>query len=304
MSTQSSSYPTRGWLPTTIALFALIIAIVVATLPSRVISPEENLEAGKAYHEIVNSSTIRCGFVSNPPACIVDPKTKKLSGIFVEAIERAAEKLNLKVLWTEEVGFGSMIEGVESRRYQMVPCAIWPNAARARHVDFSSPLYYSPVCAFVRTDDDRFVNDLTRIDSPDVTIATIDGEMAQAIAKSDFPKAKTIELPQMSEISMMLLNVKEKKADVTFAELYFAHEFMKKNPGSLKNISGEKPIRIFPNTIMLKSNEPQLKAMLNTALEELVNLGIVDKLIDKYEPERGIFYRLSLPYRVPREAVK
>ena len=249
--------------------------------------------------QILNGGAIRCGYVSNPPSCIVDPKTGKVSGVFAEAIEKVADNLGVKVEWKEEVGFGSMIEGIKANRYDIVPCAIWPTAQRTRYADFSIPLFYSGVGIFVRKDDNRFTDHLDLINSPDVTIATMDGEMSQAIARSDFPKARELAVPQLSEISTMLLNVKNRKADVAFVELYFAHEFLKHNPATIKNIVPDRPIRVFPNTILLKRGEGELKALLNTALDELINLGTVDKLLYKYEPQPGTFYRLAKPYRVP-----
>lgn len=262
--------------------------------PTGVPHPSES-----TYDRIMKRGTIRCAHVSNPPSCMKNPNTGELSGIFVEAIEAIGRNLGLKIEWREEVGFGSMIEGIKANRYDMVPGAIWPNAARAKHVDFSIPLFYSGVGIYVRQDDDRFVNNLKAINSETVTIATIDGEMAEAIARSDFPKAKTLELPQLSDIASMLLNVKSRKADVAFVELYFAHEFLKNNPGSIKNITPDTPIRVFPNTVLLPKNEFKLKSLLNTALEELINLGVINKLIDKYEPAPGTFYRAKASYRVP-----
>ena len=121
-----------------------------------------------------------------------------------------------------------MIEGLNTGRYDLVPCALWPTTARARYATFSQPLFYSGVGVYVRADDNRFAGNLSRINDPSVKIATIDGEMAAAIAKTDFPRATEVALPQLSEIATMLLNVKEGKADVTFVEKYFAYEFMKR----------------------------------------------------------------------------
>ena len=43
--------------------------------------------------------------------------------------------------------------------------------------------------------------------------------------------------------------------------------------------------------------------MIDTALRELVYTGVADSLINKYEPEPGIFYRLMPPLRMaPSEA--
>ena len=66
---------------------------------------------------------MRCGYVSNPPSCIVDPNTGQLGGIFVDSIEAIGEELGIRIEWTEEVGFGSMIEGLVTGRYDAVPCA-------------------------------------------------------------------------------------------------------------------------------------------------------------------------------------
>ena len=59
------------------------------------------------------------------------------------------------------------------------------------------------------------------INSPQVRVATIDGELAETIAQTDFPKAQRVGQPQMAEITTMLLNVKENKADVAFVESVF-----------------------------------------------------------------------------------
>ncbi len=279
-----------------ILVFVIIVnyLFVSCTVPSGD-RGSQSLES--AYDRITKNGTIRSGYVSNPPSCMIDPNTGEIKGIFVEAIEAAAENLGLKIEWTEEVGFGSMIEGVKAGRYDIVPSAIWPNAARSRHVDFSIPLFYSGVGVYVRQDDNRFINNIKSLNSENITIATMDGEMAETIARNDFPKAKTIQVPQLSEITSMILNVKNGKADVTFVELFFANEFLKNNLGSIKNITPENPIRIFPNTVMLKKGEFELQTMLNIALEELINQGMIDKLIDKYEPAPGTFYRLRVPYR-------
>jgi ABC-type amino acid transport substrate-binding protein len=253
--------------------------------------------AGSDLDQILKRGSIRVGYVSNPPSCIIDPNTKKVSGIVADAIEAVAKSAGLKVEWKEEVGFGSMVEGLKGNRYDMVPCAIWPTAARAREADFSRALFYSGVGAYVRPNDARFKGkDYSVINSPQVRIATIDGELAETIARTEFPKAQLVGLPQMSEISTMLLNVKENKADVSFVETYFAHEFLQKNPGSLRNLLPGQPIRLFPNTVLLRRGQLELKAFLDTALGEQLNLGAIDRLVDQYEPEPGTFYRVAKPY--------
>lgn len=294
---EQKSAGTNLWLVLTLAVILAVASAVGTSLLLRSKAGPAASVAGSDLDRILTRGTIRCGYVSNPPSCIIDPNTKKVSGIVAGAIETVAKAAGLKVEWTEEVGFGSMVEGLRANRYDVVPCAIWPTAARAREADFSRPLFYSGVSAYVRPNDPRFTKkDYSVINSPQMRIATIDGELAETIAQTDFPKAQRIGQPQMSEITTMLLNVKENKADVAFVESYFANQFLKKNSGSVKNILPGEPIRVFPNTIILRRGQPDFKAFLDTALAEQLNLGAIDKLINQYEPERGIFYRVTNPY--------
>lgn len=286
-----------SWLVLILAVILAVASAAAVSLLLRSKGGKPESVTGSDLATILTRGAIRCGYVSNPPSCVIDPNTKKVSGIVASAIETVAKAAGLKVEWTEEVGFGSMVEGLRANRYDAVPCAIWPTAARAREADFSRPLFYSGVSAYVRPNDSRFTNkEYSVINSPQMRIATIDGELAETIAQTDFPKAQRIGQPQMSEITTMLLNVKENKADVAFVESYFANQFLQKNPGSVKNLLPGEPIRVFPNTILLRRGQLDFKAFLDTALAEQLNLGAIDKLINQYEPERGTFYRVTRPY--------
>src|SRR3990167_8306945 len=64
-------------------------------------------EASSVYDRVINSGQLRCAYVTYPPACVKDPNSGKLSGVFVEAVEALGKNLGLKVQWTEEVGWGS-----------------------------------------------------------------------------------------------------------------------------------------------------------------------------------------------------
>jgi ABC-type amino acid transport substrate-binding protein len=286
-----------AWILVAAAVVAVLASVATMRLYPRPASATMAVTTTADFDRIVERRIIRAGYVSNPPSCIIEPNTKRVTGIVAEAIETIASSAGLKIDWTEEVGFGSMVEGLRTGRYDVVPCAIWPTAARAREADFSAPLFYSGIAAYSRPNDSRF-RTIPAIDAPGVRIATIDGELAETIARTQFPKAQRVGLPQMTDISTMLLNVKENKADVALVELYFAEEFLKNNPGSLARIPMAQPIRTFPNTILLRKGQAELKAFLNTAIEEQHNLGEIDRLVTKYEPAPGTFYRLSPAFAV------
>ncbi len=242
------------------------------------------------YEQIVQSGKIRCAYAVYNPGCIKDPNTGKLSGIGVEAIEKVAGNLGLKVQFTEEVGWGTMIEGLNTRRYDLIATPVWETKDRAKAADFTEPLYYSPVFAYVKASDNRF--DFTEIlNSPEYRLASIDGATAEIIAQESFPSIKRVSLPQTADFSQLLLTVSTGKADVTFTEPQDAELFLKKNPGSIKQV-GE-TLRVFPNCWLIRKDQNDLKKALEIGINQLKESGEMDKIISRYESTPGILLRTS-----------
>jgi ABC-type amino acid transport substrate-binding protein len=159
------------------------------------------------------------------------------------------------------------------------------------------PVYYSGIDVFVRANETRFSTNLDLINRPDVKIGTIDGETADLIARTDYPEAKRVSSAQTTDISQKLLNLVTNKCDVVFTESYYAYEYLKNNPGTIKNIAEANPVRLYGNSYMFKKNEFQLQQMLNVAIQDLINSGYVDKVISKYEPAPRLFYRSVNQYK-------
>ena len=140
---------TPAWL-TALGIVLLCVAVSLATTLFAV----RTRTAGQAgtdvvYDRVIESGKIRCAYVVYPPSCIKDPNTGKLSGIMVDVIREMGKRLGLEIEFTEEAAWGSMIEGLQTDRYDLVVSGIWPNASRSKLVDFSTPLYYSPIGIYV-----------------------------------------------------------------------------------------------------------------------------------------------------------
>ncbi len=208
-----------------------------------------------------------------------------------------------------ETPWGALIEGLEGDRYDIVGSPVWANYIRGKLTTLSRPVYYSGIGIYVRQGDKRFPDDWTTwatgsiadrnslLNKPDLRISTIDGETGDLIARTQFPQAKRIPLPQNAEIPQLFLEVANNKADVLFAEPYFAYGYLKSNPGKIRNIAERTPIRVLGNCFMVKKNEWQLKQMIDVAVEDLQNSGSIEAVIEKYEKAPGQFYRVALPYR-------
>jgi polar amino acid transport system substrate-binding protein len=283
----------------TMAAIAISCSVPILSGCSTSTAPIGTTTTDSTYEQVVKSGHIRCGYVLYTPGCMKDPNTGKLSGIGPETLEKIATKLGLQVDWTEEVGWGSMLEGLQAGRYDMVVTPIWTNANRAKLADFSKPIFYSPIYAYVKQGNHKFDRSLQAINSAKVSVATIDGETAEVVAANDFPEAKKVSLPQLTDVAQLLLTVSSGKADVTFTEPAIAEGFAKSNPNAIQQVTSQRPVRIFPNCFMFKRNQSEFKAMLDTVLEEALNDGTVDKIVSKHEPVPNTLYRVAPSYQLP-----
>lgn len=256
--------------------------------------------AQSAYERVMESATIRCGYVISQPALMKDPNTAALSGISYEAMNKIGEILGLKVEWTEEVGWGTLFAGFESGRYDALCSAIWSMPQRALKGEFLDPMWYGAVHAWARPDDRRFKNGIKDIDWSSLKISTLDGHISANVANKHYPEAEQISAPDLSMISEVFVMVATEKADITFEQNYVGNEFLETNPGAVENITKGNPIKAYPTAIIVPAREYRLKTILNAAQAELMNSGEIDKLIDKYETHLGSFMRVSKPYDTAR----
>ena len=283
--------------------------MLIALLTIGFVSCKENVQQSASsqqqksvYDRVISSNKIKVAYLNYPPACMKDTKTGKMSGIFVDVLEKAAHNLGMEVEWTEEVGWGSQIEGLEKDRYDLVGSPVWANPKRGKLTTLSIPVYYSGICAYVRENDNRFAGwnfkDLSKLNVKEIKVGTIDGETSDLIAANDFPNATKQSSPENTDISQKFLDLNKNSCDVVFAEPYFAYEYTKNNPGkNIRNITSENPVRLFGNVYMMKKNEWQLKQMLDIAIQDLINSGYVDKVISEYEPSPNLFYRVASSYK-------
>ena len=272
----------------------VVLTIVVSLLTVKLSGSSTGSIENSVYNKVVSSGTIRSFYTAFPPALIKDPNTGKLSGIFFETLNKAAQNMGLKVDWSTEVGWGDAIEALNSGKCDIVGSDSWSNSTRGKSAEFIQPIYYSAINAYVRANDNRFDNNVLVANNASYKLATLDGETSQVIAAQNFPNAKTIQLPQLSDISQLFVNVADGKADMTFQDTATANQYMKSNPGKLKNVSTQKPIVVYADVMLVKKGEFVFKSAIDNAIIELLNNGYVDGVINRYES--GGIYRVATPY--------
>ncbi len=253
-----------------------VAALVVSLTGSKATQPSVSVA-----DNVITNNEIRIGYIVYPPLLSKDPSTGQLSGISYDLIEAAAQKLSLKTNWVEEVGWGSALEGLKTKRYDMLGTQMWPNSARAREAVFSAAPMDSVLYAYVKSGDKRFSDDLSKLNSDQYTIGAVDGELAVFIAKEDYPKAKVNMLPQLASYSESFLNIVNGKADVVFVEPSAANDFLKSNSGTIERAS-ENPVRRYGLSFAFARGEESMASMWNVAVSEMVKDGTVARTLAKY----------------------
>ena len=286
----------RALILAVIALLLAGVALVMALRPKT--SPGASGNA--TYDRVISSGTLRVGYVAYPPASIVDPSTKAVSGIFPDLVRRIGKLTSLKVEFVQETTYADMVEGLNSGKFDIVG-GVWANPNRGKMTMISTPVYYTGVNVWVRPGETRFgpADGWRSLNDPAVRIAAIDGSTPLNIANEQFPHATLRTYPNTASESQLFLDLTQGKVDVFFAEPAQGLRYLAANPGAIKSVGGSAPLRLFASVFLLPKGEVQLKTLVDTALQELQSSGEVDATIGRYEPQSGVFLRVARPYQSP-----
>ena len=279
----------------------VVLSVVVSLITIKVGGSSTNTaQAQSVYNQVMTSGVITACYVEYPPALIKDPNTGKLSGIFYDALNKAAANMGLTVNWNVEVGWADLIPSLNAGKCDIIGSPSWGNSTRGKSSEFSVPLYYSAINAYVRTNDNRFNSNPFIANNSQYTVMDEDGETSQVIVGQMFPNAKTITIPQNDAVSVMLLDVASDKADMAFVEASIANQFLATHPGTLKNVSANTPVAVYGNVYLIKKGEFEFKTAIDNAMNELLSNGYINQLIAQYgKSYPGGFYKVAPPYVVP-----
>ncbi|MCB1556661.1 MAG: transporter substrate-binding domain-containing protein [Alphaproteobacteria bacterium] len=260
-------------------LFTALLSLLL--LPSAHAAGTKEKES--TYDRVMRTETIRCAYVSWPPYFYQDyDNGGKQTGIVYDLMNAIGELLDLKIEWTEEVGWGNIGEGFATGRYDMACALMWPDAPKFKNFMLTIPVYYSALYPWVRADDTRFDGNLALLNSPDIKFSVIDGAMSYNLARSAFPQAETIGVPPMAQNAEWIMNITTGKADVMITDYDEIRNFLEQNPGKLRQVKDVPPVKIYPMVLGVPKNEPMMHQMINNALRFSIDNGLMEELKEKY----------------------
>lgn len=276
----------------------LTMLCVLFALPA--IAADKGKES--AYDRMMRTGTIRCGYGINNPWIYQDLKTSEMKGLYVDIMEMVAAQIFIKLEWPEETGWGNIPTSLINGRVDATCGPLWIDPARARQVAFTRPLFFTPIYAYARTDDNRF-SGLVRpedLNDPSVRIVTLDGNVTDMLTKRYYAKATPVSLPQSSAWAEGYLSVTTGKGDVIFSDATGVAMFNANQDDKLKKIDLSEPVTVYGSALAVSIHEQELKEMLDATVSYLLNSGQIQILTDEFVRQYpGALISVPNPYAAP-----
>jgi ABC-type amino acid transport substrate-binding protein len=128
-----------------------------------------------------------------------------------------------------------------------------------------------------------------------VTFVGIDGDLSTDLVLRNYPKASLHSLTNMSDPAQMLMDVSTGKADIVITDSQGADIFIKNNPGKIKRLF-EEPLAIYGSAFSMRKGEYKLFNMMQEATNAALNTGLMDKILNKYDPDGRLFLPVDEAY--------
>lgn len=253
--------------------FLIVLTTIVAS----------TAQAESTFERVMRTKTLNCGYTVWAPYVIKDANTGELSGINYEAMEAIGRYLGLKVNWNMEVGVGDIAAVLNGNKVDAICITQWPSIDRFRTVTFTNRVqFYSTLYAVSRYDDKRFDGDLLKGNNPEVKSVGIEGDVTYDIVKEMLPKAKHIALSSSTSPAEFIMQLTTKKADILFVDKGGVYQFSQSSPNTIKIVENIEPARIYGEHIVVKLGEIRLRDVIDMALLQLTNDGVLNRLVKKY----------------------
>lgn len=213
---------------------------------------------------------------ASPPRTFVDPKTSELTGSYVDLFKKLAEDLGLEIEFVQ-LEWAGILPGLAAGRFDLACDGASWNADRLGSDQFlmTTPTGLNATVGIALKESG--VTSFEDID--DEVIGGVRGEIYFEGAKKALPDADTTEFPGLQE---SLLGLQNGQAGVVVMNLSNALNVMKDAPNAGDLVMVGPALEVFPQSLCINPNEPDLLVAVNTLLGNYRADGTLAGLIGKY----------------------
>jgi len=243
---------------------------------------EENSGYKSALEKVKKTKILRVAFSNYPPALTYDHEYDNFNGIFYEIIVRIARNNGWKIRWSEETGYGVVIDGLNNNRFDVFGSPIWPIPERRKKANPSISVYSSRVYPWIRSNFEFRKN----LNQENLRVAVKENDISDYISTKSFSNSRRVFVPQIESILDLLKFVADKKADFTFAEPAIVEIFNKNQNNKLIRAT-KTPVETFENTFLFRKEDNSLKEVFNKEINKMKSDGSIKKLIERYSSKKN-----------------
>ncbi len=282
-----------------LSVFAIVLSVVALgstyMLKHGEQASQQSLSNGATFDRVTKTNSLRCGYAIATPWFFIDPQTGEKKGYAHDVTEAVAQKMGVKIEWTEEVGWGTAEQGLPNR-YDMMCGSVCVDPHRNRAAIYSTPFKHAPILPVARAEDTRFDAGTDAINNPSIRIGVKNNHVFEYIAKEKYPKATLVYANDISDDTEFLLMLETNKIDIALSGKITVDLYEKQHPGKIKALPF--PARYCDGAFMMPLGEFNMKQMVDNALLELNTAGVLDELAQKYMPLDPLYIRLpAKPFR-------
>lgn len=277
-------------------LVAVLVAVIAAfatvkiTVPQNTAPVTAETKKESVYDRVMRTGVVRAGYYPWPTYFDVDPNTKVVTGSSIELCDAVFKMIGLKVEYVEISA--NIVQDLDTGKID-TRCADSPWALQTiKYLDYTSAFYAIPNYFVVRADENRFTT-LSDMGKKEIRFIGLDGDISTEYVQNHFPNATLMTYPIFTDTSQLMLNIATNKADAMILDPAIMATFNAENAGKLKILFQEKPVMLSPIGFSVKKGEEKWFRTLDYAVQMAHRSGLIDPILDHYDPERTKLSRIA-----------
>jgi polar amino acid transport system substrate-binding protein len=220
--------------------------------------------------KIRQSKKLQVGYFLFEPTIMVDPKTGKLTGVFVDLVGAIAKALDAEVVYNK-VDLASFSAGLQSGQYDVSIGATFATPQRATAVLFTRPLFFAGYTGVAKKGGAAQFVKWQDLDRQGLRVAVKQGSAIDDFVRDNFKRAEVVRLSG-SDLTLPLAAVSAGQADVGLMNQVTVLTYLRQHP-ELEEVLARSAIAPTYFSWAVRPDDVRWLEYLNTCIEYYQNTG-------------------------------
>lgn len=239
--------------------------------------------ADRAYERLIKTGELNCGTYVFNNIFSYALGTNTPQGFTPDLMKEIANRLNIKIRWTEISSFAFIFEELEQGRYDMICAPVAIDGDFYKKTIYGPALTYDALYIYGNAKKDySAIRSLSQLNSPKYSFVGMDGEFGGRYVPKIFPKARLVMLPQGALPGQMMMELETGKVDFMVMTHLAFQAYESADRGKMKRINTE-PLTIMPIRNAFAKDGTILRSLYSSVIEDLQYDGTLKRLLEKYK---------------------